>query len=324
VERVAFLVANRAKILPVVLLLAIWGPAWMPIAAEASAPVGFVASPALQEVQVRADVPRVEYGLQISNRSNKDQNFRLSVVDFGSLDEEGGVAFLGTPTSELDHKYGLASWMILEKDAVFIPAGKSQQLVITIDNRPSLAPGGHYGAILATAVDEFGRPAGDRVGVKQVLSSLVLATKEGGANHDLNMVTQTSNAGWVRLPTAVVQRFQNAGNVHVTPRGTVAVKDAAGRVVARGAMNEESAVILPESFRRYKTPLARVGTAWLPGQYRLVTTYRYDGTDQTKSATTSFWYAGLVIVWLAGLGALAAVGGLAWWLWVRPRRRKRT
>jgi hypothetical protein len=294
-----------------------------PVLAWGAGRPGLAVSPAFQSVSVAADVPSVQYEVQLINRNPVDQNFRLSRVDFKALDEQGGVAFLGTSTSELEHKYGLASWMSLEKDAVFVPAGKSAKVLVTINNRPDLAPGGHYGAVLATAVDDLGRPTGDQVGVKQVLSSLVLVTKEGGAERDLKLVSQTAEAGWSRLPSAATLRFQNLGNVHVVPRGIVEVKDTAGRVVVRGAINEESGNILPESYRQYKTPLRQIAPALLPGKYQMVTTYRYDGTDATSVFVTSFWYAGSLLVWGIGLAAVAAVAGLGWWLFGRPRKQRR-
>jgi hypothetical protein len=302
-----------------VLMWGWWQPVW-----SAPTTAGFVVSPAFENVTVRADQRQVEYNLKISNRNAADQNFRLSVVDFGSLDEQGGVAFLGQPTSELEHKYGLASWMKLEKDAVFVPAGTSTQVMVTVDNRESLAPGGHYGAVLVTAVTENGQPSGDRVGVRQVLSSLVLATKEGGGAPGLRLAGQTANGGFWRLPSLVEQRYQNTGNVHVTPRGVVAVKDPRGVVVARGVINEGSNVILPESFRRYKTAVRPVGLAWLPGRYVVEASYRYDGTDQFEVQRLGIWYVGAAIVWVvAGLAVVAAIV-LAWWLFWRPRwRRKR-
>ncbi len=286
---------------------------------------GFTVSPAFQDVRIKANQPGVPYVLQLSNNTPADQSFRLNVVDFGALDEQGGVAFLGQPATELEHEYGLASWMKLEKDTVIVPAGKSVQIPVTIENRPTLAPGGHYGAVLATAATDTGRSIDEpRVGIKQVLSSLVLAVKEGGAQQNLMLVSQKSDAGWAHLPTRVEHRFQNVGNVHLIPYGTVEVQDLAGRVVARGALNQESAVVLPETPRRYKTPLVSVGSAWLPGQYRIVTTYRYDGSSATKVLNTSFWYAGGLVVWLIIIFVALAIGGFIWWWrWWRPKRKRK-
>lgn len=285
---------------------------------------GFAVSPAFAQVEVRSDVPSAGYTLQIVNHNAVGQNFVLSVVDFGALDESGGVAFLGSPVSELEHKYGLASWMSLEKNTVYVAAGQTAAVKVAVDNRQSLAPGGHYAAVLATAVNDPGTPAGDRVGVKQVVSSLVLVTKDGGARADLKLVSQDGRGDWWSLPSAVVQRFQNTGNVHVVPRGVIELKDPAGRVVKRAAINDGSQVILPESFRQYKTALQSLKAAILPGRYKLVSTYRYDGIEATAKLETSFWYAGQIVVWIVAAGALAAAILLGWWLWKRQHRIKRT
>ena len=282
---------------------------------------GFIISPAFQNVILKAGQDQTQYALQLTNTTLTDQNFRLSAVDFGALDESGGVAFLGTPTSELEHRYGLAAWMSLGTNTVFVAAGKSVQVSVTIANRTSLAPGGHYGAILATAVTDTGKEtAGDpRVNLRQVLSSLVLLTKDGGINAELRLTNQSLNRSGLRLPSITAQRFQNAGNVHLVPRGTVVVKDPTGRVVSRGALNDGSGTILPESFRRYETPLMTVGAAWLPGRYQAITTYRYDGTQATKTLATDFWYVGLGIVWVGVAAAAGCIGLLAWLFW-RSRR----
>ncbi len=282
---------------------------------------GFVISPAFQSVVLTAEQNEAQYALQLTNTTPTDQNFRLSAVDFGSLDESGGVAFLGTPTSELEHRYGLAAWMSLGTNTIFVAAGKSVQVNVTITNRPSLAPGGHYGAILATAVTDTGGVSGTdpRVNLRQVLSSLVLLTKDGGINARLKLVSQSVDQFGLRMPSNVYQRFQNLGNVHLVPRGTVTITDPLGRVVRRGALNDGSGTILPESFRRYETPLLTVGAAWLPGRYKAETSYRYDGTYQTQTSIITFWYVGLAIVWIAALAVAGVFGLLGWLLWRRRR-----
>lgn len=301
--------------------LGILGLLMLAAPAEAASGTGFVVSPAFQEVGIKKDQPVVEYALQITNRNGVDQNFRLSGVDFEALGENGGVAFLGQPTSELEHKYGLASWMKLDRESVVVPAGQSVQLKVTIENRASLAAGGHYGAVLATAVTDGGQAVKDGVGVKQVLSSLVLLTKEGAGAPELKLTGQTTNGNWWRLPTVLEQRFQNSGGLHTAPRGVVEMRDPSGRLVARGALNEGSGLILPESFRYYKTALMPMAKAWMPGRYEIVTHYRPDGSEQTKQFRVSLWYAGPVFVWVLLVLVLGAVGVLAWWLFGRVRRR---
>ena len=296
------------------------GLSLVPTTTSAAENKGLAVSPAFQQLKVAADQPRVEYVLTLRNQSDVAQPFRLSAVDFGSLDESGGVAFLGQPANELEHKYGLAAWMVLEQTNVTVPPGKAVQIKAAVDNRASLAPGGHYGAVLATALTEGGPGANTRVGVKQVLSSLVLVSKDGGAAPEVKLVSQSPNGGAGKLPTRMDYRFQNVGNVHVVPRGVTHVRDPRGKTVARTALNSSSGAILPESFRRYSEDLQQLESAWLPGRYAVVTTYRYEGTEATKDHVTYFWYAGTVAVWGGAAAAIAALGLAGWWLWRRYRR----
>lgn len=287
---------------------------------------GYSISPALAPVQVPRAGGNVSYVVEVGNNTSQPQLFRLSVVDFGFLDEQGGVAFLGQPASELEHRYGLASWMKLDRPEVTVAPGSTVKVTATIDNRPSLSPGGHYGAVLATVVSDPSAAAGSKVGIKQVLSSLVLVTKEGDARPDLGVTGQTHNGSWWRIPSQVEVRFGNTGNLHAVPRGVVEVRDLAGRTVARGAINEASSTILPGSFRKYPTKLTDTNSAWLPGRYRIVTTYRYDGEEVTERFVTTMWYAGEAVVWIGGLvGALVAVGLgiLVWRLRIRGRQHRR-
>ncbi len=279
---------------------------WPAASLAASGLQGISVSPAYQEIDLSQQQPQVQFELEISNDSTADRNFVLSTTDFGSLDEEGGVAFLGQSADTLsDGRYGLAKWMLLAQTQVEVPARQSAQVQVTVANEASLAPGGHYGAVLATALDNNGKPLNSgKVGVKQVLSSLILLTKAGGAAPSLKLISQISNGRVWSLPSQINYRFQNSGNVHVVPRGIVTITDPAGRVVERGSLNAESGIILPESFRQYSMPLTSLATAWLPGQYAITTAYRYDGTEVTKTLVTHSWYAGAVVVWL--LGGLAA------------------
>jgi hypothetical protein len=285
---------------------------------------GLGISPAFSQVTMKTTASQALYEVTLTNHSEVSQLFVMSAADFGSLDEEGGVAFLGQSQNLLDRKYGLAAWMKLDKTQVTVPAGGSAQVRVTIDNASTMSPGGHYGAVLATAqTDGTGKTGRPRVGVKQVLSSLILLVKDGGARPTMALVSQTTNAVWWRLPTSVTQRFKGTGNVHIVPRGTVEVVDPLGRVVRRGALNAASGAVLPESIRRYRTSLDSVNVAWVPGPYRVVASFRPDSVDTVTKQTTVIWFAGALVLWVVALAAVLLVWGLAWWLWWRPRHLKR-
>ncbi|MBW4061790.1 hypothetical protein HJC99_04450 [Candidatus Saccharibacteria bacterium] len=294
-------------------------------AAPAQAAVAYTVTPAFQTANLDAQ-GSADVSVEITNHTAFDQSFKLTAADFGSLNETGGVAFLGAPTSELSHPYGLVSWLQLGSNVVFVPAGEAVTVHASVQNRESLAPGGHYGAILATAVsDDTGQAknVAPQVGLHAVLSSLILLTKAGGANPDLRLLSQSSSHSVFQLPMKITQRFQNAGNVHVVPRGIIEIKDPSGRVVARGALNEDSVFILPESFRLIPVTLRPVAHAWVPGRYTITTVYNYEGIDTTKSFTETVWYAGGVLVLVSWLVLVSGVIVGGWWLWRRRHPQKR-
>jgi hypothetical protein len=279
---------------------------------------GFVVSPIYQNVSIGAQQAQAHYEVTLSNSTAADQSFKLSTVDFGSLNDSGGVAFLGSSTSSFSKKYGLSGWMKLDSDTVAVPQGKSVQIGVSILNSDTLTAGGHYGAILATALTAPDGPAVQpRVGVFEVLSSLLLLIKQGGATPSLSVTAQSADGGWWRMPSSVTDRFQNSGNVHVVPRGVVEVKDPLGKVVMRGSINENSGIILPQMYRKYATPLMAMEAAWVPGRYSVVLSYRFDGTNSTKIFATGFWFLGR---WgIAAVGVLLIFVLVSLGLWLVPR-----
>jgi hypothetical protein len=285
----------------------------------------FTVTPAFQDATV-SGTTSVDLSIQLSNHTPADQSFALSVADFGSLNESGGVAFLGTTPNELDRPYGLVSWLQLDRNVAFVPAGGTVTIGVTVENRDSLSPGGHYGAVLATAVTDTGTPqnVGTQIGLHEVLSSLILVTKTGGALPDLKLVSESFQRSPLTLPNTLLQRFQDAGNQHVVPRGTVEIRDPLGRLVKSGALNENSFFILPESFRQIPVDLITVGHSWLPGRYTITTEYRYDGTEATKTFKDSVWYVGaaaVLVAWITLGVVILGAGGWWWWRRKHPKRR---
>jgi hypothetical protein len=232
----------------------------------------------------------------------------LSVVDFGNLDETGGVAFVGDANKSLNYRYGLTSWATLERDRIVVEPRTTEKVPVTITNRESLTPGGHYGAVLVSPTESPERPT--RVQIDQVLSSLLFVKKLGGEVYNLSLKSYDVRRSLFSTPDKVDMRFQNAGNVHVVPRGTISVTDPRGRQVQKGIVNSSSAIVLPETFRRLSVPLESMGASWLPGKYTMQITYRFDGSDATQTRTVSYYYVNSVYV-LIGLITLLGLIAIA-------------
>ena len=245
---------------------------------------GLTVTPVFQEVTLATDEAEARFSITLTNQTDGPLVLRPSVVDFGSLDESGGVAFLGA-SDNLVRKYSLASWMRPEKDIVSLEAGESEDLRVVIENRESLSPGGHYGAVLFTIGNEEADAKENVVAVNQLLSVLVFAKKEGGEIYRLNILDRTRERSMLFGLSQTSLRFQNEGNVHIVPRGIVTLTDPLGRVVEKGIINTESSLVLPESQRTFVTKLSLVTPLLIPGRYTLITDYRYDGQEAFESAT---------------------------------------
>lgn len=179
--------------------------------------------------------------------------------------------------------------------------------MVRIENRESLSPGGHYGALVFKNISPS-RSGVPNVAINQILSSLVFVKKTGGAVYGLELASVEYGNHWLGFETRVTPRFKNPGNVHVVPRGEVRVIDPLGRLTYRGVVNEGSTIILPETFRAYPLKLFAVEKAILPGYYVLELDYRYDGRDEKERWSEQFLYIPpLFWVGLALIGVLIVV-----------------
>jgi len=255
-------------------------------------------SPFLQSVSIDAAEATKSFTVDLTNNTKNTEVFDMSALDFGTLGETGGLVFAGANAGNLVTKYGLASWLQLDKPTLTVAPGQKGRVTATITNADDLPPGGHYAAIVASVV------AGDAgsanpVNVKQKLSSLVFATKTGGEKYDLHLQSISSNASWHSLPNQVTLRFTNNGNVQVIPRGLVELKNPAGQVISRGAINEASNYVLPETTRALTVDLTAIKKALSrPGAYHIVVNYRYDGYQNYATRTAAVKYVPLVLILL--------------------------
>ena len=281
----------------------------------------FSLSPLFHEVTLGLNDTEKRVEVEVSNRTDRDAEFVLSAVDFGTLDESGGVAFLGGG-GDFERRYGLASWMRLPTDRMILPAGATEVIPVVIENKESLSPGGHYGAVAFQMENSSGDTLeSSLVSVRSSFASLFFVKKSGGEvmNLEYRGVLRMDRDAF-GVPGKIFLRFQNAGNAHLVPRGIVTVRDIWGRVVRRSVLNEESGRILPESFRTYTVPLKNMAPAFLPGTYTISVEYRYDGSDDVVAAPEKTVFP-VLLLFLWGLGG----GGIimcVFWLFTLFRKGK--
>jgi len=263
---------------------------------------GISMSPPFVDIVIEKTDKQKTFELVVGNNSGVIQSINLSVVDFGSLDESGGVAFLGSKT--------LASWMNLEKDWVTVEPQKTEKVKVTILNKESLTAGGHYGAILGTLKNED-KVDKDVIGLNQAIATLVYIQKKDGEIKSLLLNKTDFRKSWWKIPDNFQVRFENKGNVHLVPRGKIEISGY-GRVWVKGIINEDSGKILPNSFRTINVPIIN-NKLWIwPGNYQIKIDYRFDGKDGFETKKFDYFYFGKEGWILVVTGLLAIVFWLIW------------
>lgn len=279
--------------------------------AATQTPQGLTVSPAYQQVSVAADKPEHPLTFSLTNNTLAKQTIKLSIADFNTLDETGGLFFEGANPTELQKKYGLASWVSLPETAVTIGPKQTVSVKAVIFNQASLAPGGHYGALMLSLVTENGESKANTVGFQPIASALLFVNKVGGDIHSLSLDKVNKPKNVFALPSVVTLHFRNQGNTHVLPRGTVEIRDPGGRLNSKGIINQDSAIILPQLSRQFQVKLSRLALPERPGHYQLLVNYRFDGYPNYKTYQKSLLLLtplGLIIF----AGALSGLLGLAY------------
>lgn len=272
--------------------------------AAAAAPTGLTVSPAFQQVTIQAGASDQPVSFKITNDRPVAQNLLFSVRDFNTLNESGGLFFVGTNPTDLQKKYGLAKWFSLPTKNITVQPHQTITLTGQILNLPDLSAGGHYGALM---ISLGSGQAGGRVGFNPIASSLLFVTKPQGALYQLSLSNVYFKHNLIRLPSSVTLRFQNTGNVHVVPRGSVYINGPNGKLISKGIINENSNIILPGTFRRYDVTLNKISGSSSFGTYKLRADFRFDGISQYRRYEKNILHIPitgllLIILIIAGLG----------------------
>ncbi len=207
---------------------------------------GITVTPSFQEIEIEQGVPEASASFTLRNDHETAVEFELFAYDFQQRDHFGSLALLDG--FETAYAHTLASFLRFTEDRLVLPPGESKDIIVTIQNRDSLSPGGHYAAVIIRQVqheDEIRE-------VLPALSTLLLIRKKGAEQFHLSINSVDWKRSSVRffIPDTVPVLFQNDGNTHVVPRGNLEIKDIRGRVVYQGTINQDSVFVLPGTERR--------------------------------------------------------------------------
>lgn len=263
-------------------------------------------TPASQQLELLPDQTNLALSVDLTNSTASEVTLDLQVVDFDSDQQLAGRAvFAGLDATEFTTVHGVAKWLSLEQSSLTLQPGQTATVTGNLRNSDDLSPGGHYGAILAT---QKSSDSSNQVGVQPAVSSLLFIAKRGGEVLGVSLNVVQSERSWWGGVTDTGLQFDNPGNVHVVPRGLVEVIDPWQRVIGKGVINAESAILLPGQDRTLQVPVQSQGLPLWPGTYILSSQYRYDGSDELQVKEQAYFSLGLVLPTTLGLMACGLIG----------------
>jgi hypothetical protein len=313
----------RLKLIGLALLLVVLKASYAQAATSNQQASNITVRPFLQELSLNSDESSKQFELTVSNNSTFKQVFHLSTVDFGALNETGGLVFEGANSKQFNHQYGLAKWLSIGQNDFELAADKSANITIRVNNDTDLAPGAHYAAVIVSASRSVA-PV-EQLTITPKVSSLVFLTKHGGEKYDIHLASVSHNGKLWRPPSLVNLRLKSTGNTYIIPRGVVSLKQGK-RILAKGIINPQSSIVLPQSIRAFDVPLSTVASAnksLLLTHYAIQVDYRYDGNPNFATRTYPQFYINKTQVLGLLVIVIVIVGGLVYGFKNKHRIKKK-
>lgn len=262
-------------------------------------------SVSLYPVSFRYDIPRgsSQTGvITVTNPSDVALSLQVETENFTGGD--GGTVEYAPDGA----KYGLLSWLNVDKSPFTLGPGQKKEVPFTITVPENAEVGGHYGTVLFRASGAGDANGGSAIGVSGRIGSIILVSVPGDAKKSGKLV-DVSAPGFIQYgPLSLNATYKNTGSVHYVTKGTATFTGIFGR---REIPFEEK-TILPDVQRETS---AKLDKTWLIGPVFMKATLQAgDGTTQTMSATS---FAFPVIPGVVTLAVILAIAFL-----VRTAKKK--
>jgi hypothetical protein len=170
-----------------------------------------------------------------TNKGDSTLSITTDISDY-SVNENGVPQFVKPSRNPLS----AGNWMRVDSRKFVLKPGEAKDVELTIDVPDSATAGGHYGAVLFELGGFDEKTGRVQVGVVGRMAALSLVTIKGKVNkrgflNELN-VPFFSNAH----PVPIKLAYSNEGNVHLSTRGTLVVKNWLGSKI--------KSIQIPEAF----------------------------------------------------------------------------
>ena len=233
------------------------------------------------------------YVVELRNLGPADQTFYLSKRDIIGVNEGGSPIFANSGSEHTG--YELSDWIVLEKDSITIPAGKSENVNFSLQVPENASPGGHFGAIVVSVEPPDMRESGASIGYEV---ANIVSMRIAGEVLESAQIRQFSTEKFIHSNTNVdfLVRIENEGNTLVKPIGPLEINNMFGKKVATLQFNETLSGVFPKSTKNYKLNWTSDNPGF--GRYEAVLSAVYgdEGRKSTISSTVTFWILPMNII----------------------------
>ena len=262
-----------------------------------------VATPALAQVSIslfpvsfRYDIPRGSSQTGVITVTNPSETpLSLSVETENFTGGDGGTVEYAPDGA----KYGLLSWITIDKTPFVLGPGQKREVSFTVDVPENAEVGGHYGTVLFRAAPEAVEGGGSELGISGRVGSIILVSVPGNVKKGGELSKISAPTFLQYGPLTLNATYKNTGSVHYVTKGNVTFTGIFGKKVV--PFDEKT--ILPDVTRDDIS--ATLDKTWLIGPVFMKAELESgDGAVTTMSATT---FAFPVIPGVATLLVLAAI-----------------
>jgi len=281
-------------------------------------------SPVRTDVTIEAGESKV-VDIVVTNPTKNTISVHPTENDFEAGDEEG------TPDIILnDDQYSAYHSLkrLMSPIDDFTLAPNETQVVKAVITVPADAnPGGYFGAV---RFEPSTPDSGGQVNVNSSIASLIILTVPGQVTESMKLTNFTverdgkSAASFLSSTKDldVLVRFQNTGDLQLSPSGKITVKKGSTTVYSAN-FNTESPrdLVLPSSARKWNVDIPSKYTSDF-GHYTVYGTFTYGSNNQTVDIQQSFWVITPLAIIIAAIIIVLVVAGIVILVMYLNRRKK--
>jgi hypothetical protein len=230
--------------------------------------------------------------IKVVNGNDYDLTVYATPINFESTGEDGRGRYV--PLSIEDNAsstHSLAGWIDITDGPINIPRGQSARIPFFITAPENAEPGGHYASVLIGT-----RPpdaAGSEMKVSSMISALLFARVSGDIVEEGRIREFSTEKTLYEKPEAhFTLRFENIGNVHVLPRGSIIIYNMWGKERGRIDVNKEANFgnVFPGAIRNFSFDWVGETNFYDIGRYKAIATLSFGaGERQSDYQEVTFW-----------------------------------